>query len=269
LSHLDDETIALAALGEDLLATHNDHLARCETCRAEIASLARVATIARSTAATDFLVTPPAAVWARIADETGVDPALLPESSEAGRASRLQRVGEPRREWVGEGKGPAAPAPAPARNGARWAGVLIAASVAGLVVGVGGTLAWQSMRANPAVVASATLAALPDHVGSGEAEVVEISAGRELELTLDAEAPADAFLQVWLLSPDASLMVPVGVLAGTTGQWTLPPGLVLVDYPVVDVSIEPFDGDPTHSADSLVRGVLELSSRTEAAESRR
>jgi hypothetical protein len=32
----------------------------------------------------------------------------------------------------------------------------------------------------------------------------------------------------------------------------------LADYPVVDVSLEKYDGDVTHSADSLVRGQLTI-----------
>ena len=40
------------------------------------------------------------------------------------------------------------------------------------------------------------------------------------------------------------------------GTYDFPPGLSLADCPVVDVSTEPFDGNPTHSGDSLLRGVL-------------
>ena len=36
----------------------------------------------------------------------------------------------------------------------------------------------------------------------------------------------------------------------------LPAGVSLADYPVVDISAEPYDGDPTHSTDSVVRGTL-------------
>jgi hypothetical protein len=34
--------------------------------------------------------------------------------------------------------------------------------------------------------------------------------------------------------------------------------LDLRDYPVVDISREPLDGDPAHSADSISRGELQL-----------
>jgi len=256
LSHLDDETIALAAIGEGLDEAERDHLATCDVCQGELDALARVVGIARSTGGTETLVAPPAAVWARIAADTGVDPDVLPTSLDARRAPagpRDQRARDPA-------------APAVSLASARWqgfrTGFLIAAAIVGILLGICGTLAWQAVDDDSAVLATARLDPLPDKVGSGAAEVVDTADGRELELTLDTAAPPDAFLQVWLLSPDASLMVPVGVIAGDSGHWTLPPDVTLADYPVVDVSIEPYDGDPTHSSDSVVRGTLDPSSTT-------
>jgi hypothetical protein len=40
--------------------------------------------------------------------------------------------------------------------------------------------------------------------------------------------------------------------------FVLPENLDVGEFPVVDVSNEPIDGDPTHSGDSIVRGVLEV-----------
>ncbi len=279
MAHLDDETVALAAIGETLDQVMAVHLAACGACRDEVETLTRVVNLARSTADTDELVAPPAGVWARIAAETGVDPGLLPVSLDARRSAREQAVTEPGNESPNElaihsadasagvngveGSGGAA-RPGPARStegrgGSRRTGFLVAASVAGLLLGVGGTLGWQYVDEDGGdVVASATLAALPDRVGTGTAEVVDTEAGRELAMTLDMPIPSDAFLQVWLLSPDTERMVPVGVIAGSTGHWTLPPDVTLADYPLVDVSIEPYDGDPGHSTNSAVRGALDL-----------
>jgi hypothetical protein len=52
-------------------------------------------------------------------------------------------------------------------------------------------------------------------------------------------------------------MVPVGVLNGSTGRFTVPAGVNLTDYPVVDVSLEPLDGNPAHSGTSVLRGTLQ------------
>ena len=53
-------------------------------------------------------------------------------------------------------------------------------------------------------------------------------------------------------------MVPIGILSGARGEFTIPAGLDLGQYPVVDISAEPLDGDPTHSGTSLLRGTISL-----------
>ncbi|MEY2964964.1 MAG: hypothetical protein RLZZ228_777, partial [Actinomycetota bacterium] len=63
--------------------------------------------------------------------------------------------------------------------------------------------------------------------------------------------------EVWLLAPDASSMIALGTLGpDERAVLPLPAGISLADYPVVDISAEPYDGDPTHSTDSVVRGTL-------------
>ena len=36
--------------------------------------------------------------------------------------------------------------------------------------------------------------------------------------------------------------------------FAVPAGLRLSDYPYIDISVEPLDGDPAHSSDSIARG---------------
>ena len=51
------------------------------------------------------------------------------------------------------------------------------------------------------------------------------------------------------------LMVPLGALDGSGSGWvTVPEGVRIADYPTVDVSEEPDDGDPGHSGASVLRG---------------
>jgi hypothetical protein len=53
--------------------------------------------------------------------------------------------------------------------------------------------------------------------------------------------------------------VSLGVLDGAnTGRFTIPPGLDLSRYPVVDISLQPFDAGPAHSGHSAVRGTLQV-----------
>jgi hypothetical protein len=61
---------------------------------------------------------------------------------------------------------------------------------------------------------------------------------------------------VWLLQPDVSGLVPLGVVHQGTNVVPLPTGIDLSAYPVVDVSVEPLDGDPAHSGVSVARGSL-------------
>ena len=67
----------------------------------------------------------------------------------------------------------------------------------------------------------------------------------------------EGFREVWLLKPDVSGLVSLGTLDGTSGRFDLPDGLDLSQYSVVDVSEEQFDGNPSHSGDSIVRGPLQ------------
>ena len=80
---------------------------------------------------------------------------------------------------------------------------------------------------------------------------------RVLEVDLRAPELDDAYYEVWLLEPDVSGLVPLGTTQAGTTVFEIPAGLDLDEFPVVDVSVEPLDGDPAHSGDSVVRGVLE------------
>jgi hypothetical protein len=188
-------------------------------------------------------VAPPPNVWASIAAATGVS--AIPRTEPAASA-------EP------------APAPAPAadvvplrpRRTRPWL-IAAAAAVAGAVLGAGAVAVLQG-NDDGSAVAAAELGPLENADASGSARVVEREDGtRVLELDLQAPALEDAYYEVWLLRPDVSGLVPVGTTHAGSSQFEIPAGLDLGQYPVVDVSVEPLDGDPAHSGDSVVRGVLE------------
>jgi hypothetical protein len=69
-------------------------------------------------------------------------------------------------------------------------------------------------------------------------------------------APERGYYEVWLLDERTNSMVAVGAL-GENGQgtFTMPAGLDMAGYSVVDVSAERYDGDPAH-ASSVLRGTL-------------
>ena len=146
----------------------------------------------------------------------------------------------------------------------RWLIPAIAAGVA-LVLGLGGGLGLSRVLQPTTgdVVATARLAALPDWPdASGTATLRELPDGtRQVDVEVDSaeDAVGSPLREVWLLSPDASGLVSIGFLDGTTGTFTVPTDVDLGAYPIVDVSAEPQDGDPAHSGDSIVRGELDAS----------
>lgn len=153
------------------------------------------------------------------------------------------------------------PAPAPpvrladVRQRRSGGGVrLLAAAAAGAL------LTWAGLaladREDPAqVVASGELAPLTEAGAQGRAEVVQVDGHQRLRVELEQAPDAgDGYLEVWLLRPDVSGMVTLGVLDGQTAEFPLPEGLDLTEFAVVDISREHMDGDPGHGGDSLVRG---------------
>jgi hypothetical protein len=246
VQHCTPEQLALAALREPLPDDDATHLEQCAQCRAEVASLRRAVELVAvpEFAAPGPPVAPPPAVWASIAAATGVSAAPRPERMAAAE--------------------PAPPAAEPTnvvplrrrRGPSTWL-IAVAAAVAGAAIGAGAVAVLQGDD-DGAAVAAAALDPLEDADASGTARVVERSDGtRVLEVELRAPDLDDAYYEVWLLKPDVSGLIPVGTTQAGTAQFEIPPGVDLGQYPVVDVSVEPLDGDPEHSGDSVVRGVLE------------
>lgn len=105
-------------------------------------------------------------------------------------------------------------------------------------------------------VASAPLERL-GATGSGEAELVDDDGELRLRVEVQDVDPGNGFVEVWVIDADVTKLVSLGPLRAD-GTYDLPPGLDPEQYPIVDVSVEPLDGDPTHSGDSRLRGQLEF-----------
>jgi len=222
--HSDPEELALRALGEEVSAGTKEHLATCADCQSELDQLRAVVASGRAIRPEDYPTTPPQRVWDGIAAELGLTPEV---------ASR----------------------PAGARFGVL---AMAAAAVAGIILGAG-TVALLAGDDEPpgTVVATADLEPLPDRSGTGVAEIRGTGADRSLVVDVSGlTRNRSGFYEVWLLDKDAQRLVSLGVLRGDSGTYPLPPSVDVSEYPVVDVSIEPVDGDPAHSGDSVVRGVL-------------
>ena len=286
MSHLDPEQLALIALGEPVASEEERvHLASCRECTAEVAEMTHAVVVARSTMDETQLDAPPARVWDRIAEELALSPAVagdpLYEHSEARRrvtftsadgadgadGADTDAAAPPPADTRPAGPTEPTPTeraltdqartePAPRRRslGVLWA---LAASMAlVLVVGAG---VWVGIdRLAPAPIATAALEAFPAHPEAiGSAEVEQSRDGtRTLTVTLEGEAEADDYREVWLIRNDGAALISVGVLEGESGSFPIPDGVDLAEYDLVDISFEPIDGDPAHSGDSIVRGQL-------------
>ena len=76
-------------------------------------------------------------------------------------------------------------------------------------------------------------------------------------MQIDAPPSPDRYREVWLINADGQRMYPLGVLPDDgRATYPLPPALAgqLQGFNIVDVSIEPYDGNPAHSRESQVRG---------------
>jgi hypothetical protein len=223
--------LALRALGETL--DHDDeHLVSCAMCQSELDQLRAVVATARAIEPQDHPQAPPASVWERVLAELGLSSAAAADFP-VGRGARSRR--------------------------GRSTVLTAAAALLGIVVGAAGAL--LASGGNEAddrgrVIATADLAALPGHKGIGEALVEGSGAGRVLVLDVSGLSTGGGIYEVWLLDKDAKRLVSLGVLAGSEGRFPLPEAVDVREFPVGDVSIEPVDGDPAHSGDSVVRGVL-------------
>ena len=241
----------------------------------DLAALSRVGDVVRSLRDDDFLLDePPPAVWAGIAAAVEADAAGRPGSDAGGRdvpgpAAHGRAGGTGAPPWSLPST-PPSPSPRPVTDlGGRrraglptrggWSGrafIGIAAAVL-LVVAIGVGALVGSGDPGPDVVASADLEPLELASGSTLAQLVDADGGLALDIPLDeAGLPSEAgYYEVWLIDQDIEGMVSLGP-AREDGVYDLPPDVSYEDFPIVDVSLEPADGVPTHSGRSVLRGTL-------------
>lgn len=240
--HCDDDDLALVALGEDIDPQDRAHLTSCVRCRSRLDELTATVATVRSIEPDDGPVAPPPAVWAAIVGELGLSEPdesvdAAPDAEPASLdAQRRRRSGSRSRVWL----------------------VAAAAAVAGVLVGVATTVGVVATRQTSDVVATAQLAPVDESGLSGTAKVVRDGDSKVLTVEVPGlPAQADAYYEVWMATPDTSTMVAIGTLnPGETGRFILPAGMDAAAFPVVDVSVEHFDGDAGHSAVSVSRGTL-------------
>ena len=232
VSHPDDADLALIALGESVSGDVDRHVDECSRCRSRVDQLAAVVATARTITDADRPVTPPDSVWEGIVAQTRVDE---PSGDAVVSLDRERRRRRPALWW------------------------LAAAAAVGVVIGSLVTTATTDFGTPmPAVLASAPLEPVQVSVYSGEATIERRGSDAVLRVSVPGlPVVDDGYYEVWMASADAATMVAVGTLnPGEEAVLPLPAGMQTADFPLVDVSVEHFDGDPAHSAVSVVRGLL-------------
>lgn len=237
MPHLDPELLALLALGED--AANPDeraHLRECVGCADEAARLRRPVAVGRSMGASQRLERPDARVWAGIAAELGLDGPLREDPLAAPPHPVARLADRPRRR--------------------RWTVALAAAAAVLAVAAVG--IGVQVARSRTEPLADATLRAFPAWTGERGTAVLERrpDGARVVRVSTSLQPGQEADHEVWLMTANAARLVSLGFLRGTDGSFVVPAGVDLGRFDVVDVSDEPHDGNPAHSGDSILRGML-------------
>jgi hypothetical protein len=229
--HCDEDDLALIAIGEPASPDDDAHLKQCARCRSRLDQLTAVVSSARTVTADDHPVMPPAEVWTAITSELGIADGsnVTPLSAATGR-----------------------------RRGRTWAIAGVAAAV-GLVIGGLATGLVLSPGTGAEVLASASLDPIENSTFTGTATVEQVDG----HAVLRVEVPGlpnveDGYYEVWMATPDTSTMVAIGTMnPGEAATFDLPSGMDMTDFPIVDVSVEHFDGNTGHSAVSVVRGQLQ------------
>lgn len=238
MSHPDDGQLADAALDLDELApSAREHLERCDECARTVSQLRRTAALVAGSSAALLAAgaweSPPPRVWDRIA------------ATVAGDRAGVVPIGARRPDQPIRRRGRAWP----------WAAGMAAA---GLVLGLlTGRAVWDEAAPPATRVAQADLGTLDTQQRLGQAAVVRTDSGVTLEVaTTSALDAGDGYLEVWLINRDGKRMVSIGLLDAERGLFPISQDLLDQGYVVVDISREPFDDQPEHSGDSLVRGTL-------------
>lgn len=138
----------------------------------------------------------------------------------------------------------------------------LVAAVAAAVVLIVGIVAVSGTGDDTVELAAATLVNDGlDARGSGlqaDAVLVETDDGAyAVDVSLPDLPDIDGFYELWVIDTDVSGMYSLGPVTGS-GTYPLPADVDPAAFPVVDVSIEPTDGLPTHSGVSILRGQLPI-----------
>jgi anti-sigma factor RsiW len=265
--HTNPEVLALLALGEQAATpAEQEHIRTCPACSEEVAELARIADVGRSSTMSDTISRPSPQVWERIQAELGFDSpgAVLTRTATAEReanaigASSDSPAGSATVTDISGRRD--ADGPRRTSAGRRFLALAVAAALA-LIVGIGVGISYEQRIVKPEVrvIASAKLAPLPEYAGaSGTVEVTaDGRGGRQLIVKMSSPKPITGTPEVWLMNSKGKI-TNMGKVVNGTAIIPVPAGMSLFEVPIVDISDEPaHDTNPTgHDGKSMLRGEL-------------
>jgi anti-sigma-K factor RskA len=225
---------------------------------ADLAAIARQITLAES-----HLDEPPADLWARI--ESAIDdPSDNADVEDRSSGAAPTYAADPVAGPPVSGSGARDELSSRRRN-LRW--VLATAAAIVVVIGAVGVVVRERDNGRTTIVAQVALANADQNpaldaagaASSGVAKLVTLPDG-EYALDVDVSklpATGTGFLELWMIDRSVHDMVSLGPLTHS-GRVILPASIDPSRYPVVDISIEPNDGQPTHSGKSILRGILDV-----------
>lgn len=139
--------------------------------------------------------------------------------------------------------------------------LVLAGAAAVLALVVVASLRFGDDEPTTTFVADVTNTDMPETFSGSAVATVAVDDSPMLEIDFDGALPSGEPVELWLIKPDLSDMRSLGIVSGDATEWSgvWPADLDPNEYSVVDLSIEPDDGDPTHSGRSILRGQLTIS----------
>jgi hypothetical protein len=197
---------------------------------------------------------PPEDLWARI------DAAVRAEETPSSSVATIEAA-----PTVGVAPGPATagevvPLARHSRSKRRWIGVVGGLAVAASLVAAVWLVARPDSGGRELARTELSNEGLAPFPVAPMGTAVLIDDGGQLLLEVDVQDLEDdpsAYYEIWLIDTSVEGMVSLGPYHGRD-RYPVPPSVDPSAFPVVDVSLEPTDGTPTHSGVSAVRGVLPL-----------
>ncbi len=239
-------------LGREQTRQMAEHLRECETCRLALVDVAEIHGTLVAAGRLLRLITDDSSVTAGAAVPAAAPGAIVGGAGSgdlAQPAGALPPLRVPHRRHT-----------LPRLAAGIAAGVLVAAGleVGSFVLTSRDKPPVAAVRAPPPIAAGRTIFLEPV-TGAAAGRVSMQTPGAQTEMTISTKGLPDAgsgrFYYAWLLDPQTQKMLPLGVVSSRNAmRFEVPTGLIK-RYHAVDISLQADNGNPGHSATSVLRAL--------------